>query len=241
MCRWLLFPSCDLKVWPLTSMRVRSQPCWVTAEQENPPSWTFFVESAHQQKVSHVKAITLIVSPNIFLLLLWIIKFSRDIPELLCSLSFMTVYCVLRPGMATIYGSPVAEIADGAEMKQLVGICPQFNIIFDVLTVEEHLRIFAAIKGILPSDIDGEVGISSWWIWKPCQLTARARAYLTLNASRYLLNCIHYILHFMKRWPPMTLVPSYSQDQFKKNRKFIATASAVLMMSFRISLPLWVV
>lgn len=76
----------------------------------------------------------------------------------------MTVYCVLRPGMATIYGSPVAEIADGAEMKQLVGICPQFNIIFDVLTVEEHLRIFAAIKGILPSDIDGEVGNSSWWI-----------------------------------------------------------------------------
>ncbi|KAG7215487.1 hypothetical protein INR49_003263 [Caranx melampygus] len=42
-------------------------------------------------------------------------------------------------------------------MKQLVGICPQFNIIFDVLTVEEHLRIFAAIKGIPPADIDAEV------------------------------------------------------------------------------------
>lgn len=69
--------------------------------------------------------------------------------------------CVLRIGTATIYGSPVAEIAEGAEMKQLVGICPQFNIIFDVLTVEEHLRIFAAIKGILPSDIDGEVGTPS--------------------------------------------------------------------------------
>lgn len=60
-------------------------------------------------------------------------------------------------GSATIYGSPVAEIADGAEMKQLVGICPQFNIIFDVLTVEEHLKVFAAIKGILPCDIDNEV------------------------------------------------------------------------------------
>lgn len=59
-------------------------------------------------------------------------------------------------GSATIYGSPVAEIADGNEMKQLVGICPQFNIIFDVLTVEEHLKIFAAIKGILPCDIDNE-------------------------------------------------------------------------------------
>uniref|UniRef100_A0A8C1PDG5 Cholesterol transporter ABCA5 n=1 Tax=Cyprinus carpio TaxID=7962 RepID=A0A8C1PDG5_CYPCA len=74
--------------------------------------------------------------------------------------TLMNILCGICPpteGTATIYGSPVAEIAEGAEMKQLVGICPQFNIIFDVLTVEEHLRIFAAIKGILPSDIDSEV------------------------------------------------------------------------------------
>ncbi|XP_076855746.1 cholesterol transporter ABCA5 [Brachyhypopomus gauderio] len=74
--------------------------------------------------------------------------------------TLMNILCGICPateGSATIYGSPVAEIADGAEMKQLVGICPQFNIIFDVLTVEEHLRIFAAIKGILPCDIDNEV------------------------------------------------------------------------------------
>ncbi|XP_028990236.1 ATP-binding cassette sub-family A member 5 isoform X2 [Betta splendens] len=74
--------------------------------------------------------------------------------------TLMNVLCGICPptdGVATIYGSPVAEIADGSEMKQLVGICPQFNIIFDVLTVEEHLRIFAAIKGILPADTDTEV------------------------------------------------------------------------------------
>uniref|UniRef100_A0A665WRT0 ATP binding cassette subfamily A member 5 n=1 Tax=Echeneis naucrates TaxID=173247 RepID=A0A665WRT0_ECHNA len=74
--------------------------------------------------------------------------------------TLMNILCGICPptnGSATIYGSPVAEIADGSEMKQLVGICPQFNIIFDVLTVEEHLRIFAAIKGIPPADIDAEV------------------------------------------------------------------------------------
>uniref|UniRef100_A0A3Q3R5P0 ABC transporter domain-containing protein n=1 Tax=Monopterus albus TaxID=43700 RepID=A0A3Q3R5P0_MONAL len=65
--------------------------------------------------------------------------------------------CTPTSGSASIYGSPVAEIAEGSEMKRLVGICSQFNIIFDVLTVEEHLRIFAAIKGILPKDIDTEV------------------------------------------------------------------------------------
>ncbi|XP_075937697.1 cholesterol transporter ABCA5 [Anarhichas minor] len=74
--------------------------------------------------------------------------------------TLMNILCGICPptsGSATIYGSPVAEIADGSDMKQLVGICPQFNIIFDVLTVEEHLRIFAAIKGIPPSDVDAEV------------------------------------------------------------------------------------
>uniref|UniRef100_A0A8C0YNQ4 ABC transporter domain-containing protein n=1 Tax=Cyprinus carpio carpio TaxID=630221 RepID=A0A8C0YNQ4_CYPCA len=74
--------------------------------------------------------------------------------------TLMNILCGICPpteGTATIYGSPVAEIAERAEMKQLVGICPQLNIIFDLLTVEEHLRIFAAIKGILPCDIDGEV------------------------------------------------------------------------------------
>ncbi|XP_031699079.1 cholesterol transporter ABCA5 isoform X1 [Anarrhichthys ocellatus] len=74
--------------------------------------------------------------------------------------TLMNILCGICPptsGSATIYGSPVAEIADGSDMKQLVGICPQFNIIFDVLTVEEHLRIFAAIKGIPPSDVNAEV------------------------------------------------------------------------------------
>ncbi|XP_030629359.1 cholesterol transporter ABCA5 [Chanos chanos] len=74
--------------------------------------------------------------------------------------TLMNILCGICPpteGAVTIYGSPVSDIAEGAEMKQLVGICPQFNIIFDVLTIEEHLRIFAAIKGILPADIDTEV------------------------------------------------------------------------------------
>ncbi|KAM9716481.1 LOW QUALITY PROTEIN: cholesterol transporter ABCA5 [Menidia menidia] len=65
--------------------------------------------------------------------------------------TLMNILCGICPptgGSASIYGSPVAEVAEGPEMKRLVGVCPQFNIIFDVLTVEEHLRIFAAIKGI---------------------------------------------------------------------------------------------
>lgn len=65
--------------------------------------------------------------------------------------------CSPSAGSAAIYGTPVGELADGPEMKRLVGVCPQFNILFDVLTVEEHLRIFAAIKGIPLADVDAEV------------------------------------------------------------------------------------
>uniref|UniRef100_A0A3Q2E3Z0 ATP-binding cassette, sub-family A (ABC1), member 5 n=1 Tax=Cyprinodon variegatus TaxID=28743 RepID=A0A3Q2E3Z0_CYPVA len=71
--------------------------------------------------------------------------------------TLMNILCGICPPSAAIYGSPVADIAEGSEMKQLVGICPQFNIIFDVLTVEEHLKIFAAIKGIPPADVPAEV------------------------------------------------------------------------------------
>ncbi|CAL8304542.1 unnamed protein product [Lota lota] len=74
--------------------------------------------------------------------------------------TLMNILCgISQPsgGAASIYGQPVADLADGPEMKQLVGVCPQFNILFDVLTVVEHLTIFAAIKGILPGDVDGEV------------------------------------------------------------------------------------
>ncbi|XP_061611305.1 ATP-binding cassette sub-family A member 5 isoform X4 [Phyllopteryx taeniolatus] len=74
--------------------------------------------------------------------------------------TLMNVLCGICPptaGSASVYGSPVGEIADGPEMKRLVGVCPQFNIIFDVLTVEEHLRIFAAIKRIPSADVDTEV------------------------------------------------------------------------------------
>lgn len=72
-------------------------------------------------------------------------------------LNILCGICQPTSGTATMCGSPVAEIAEAAEMKRLVGICPQFNIIFDVLTVEEHLKIFAAIKGIPSADVDAEV------------------------------------------------------------------------------------
>ncbi|RHY14223.1 hypothetical protein DYB32_010862, partial [Aphanomyces invadans] len=43
------------------------------------------------------------------------------------------------------------------EVRRLIGYCPQFDALIDLLTVREHLELFAAIKGVPPSLIDAIV------------------------------------------------------------------------------------
>jgi len=37
------------------------------------------------------------------------------------------------------------------------GVCPQHNILFDLLTVREHLEMFALIKGMNRADVPAAV------------------------------------------------------------------------------------
>ena len=43
------------------------------------------------------------------------------------------------------------------EAQKNIGYCPQTNAIFNLLTAEEHLRFYAALRGIKPADIDRAV------------------------------------------------------------------------------------
>lgn len=38
-----------------------------------------------------------------------------------------------------------------------MGVCPQHDILFDNLTVKEHLEMFASFKGMNSADIDADV------------------------------------------------------------------------------------
>uniref|UniRef100_A0A8I4A120 ATP binding cassette subfamily A member 5 n=1 Tax=Callithrix jacchus TaxID=9483 RepID=A0A8I4A120_CALJA len=58
---------------------------------------------------------------------------------------------------ASIYGHRVSEIDEMFEARKMIGICPQLDIHFDVLTVEENLSILASIKGIPANNIIQEV------------------------------------------------------------------------------------
>eukprot|EP00794_Sanderia_malayensis_P009395 gene9395-10383_t len=57
-------------------------------------------------------------------------------------------------GKATVYGKSITNPDDMDEIRQLIGLCPQQNILFEELTPREHLKIFAGIKGMQPSVID---------------------------------------------------------------------------------------
>ena len=41
-------------------------------------------------------------------------------------------------------------------IRRLLGVCPQHNILWDNLTVLEHMRLFAALKGVPPSRVRQE-------------------------------------------------------------------------------------
>uniref|UniRef100_A0A8I3W4D3 Cholesterol transporter ABCA5 n=1 Tax=Callithrix jacchus TaxID=9483 RepID=A0A8I3W4D3_CALJA len=74
--------------------------------------------------------------------------------------TLMNILCGLCPpsdGFASIYGHRVSEIDEMFEARKMIGICPQLDIHFDVLTVEENLSILASIKGIPANNIIQEV------------------------------------------------------------------------------------
>uniref|UniRef100_A0A8C3V6W8 Cholesterol transporter ABCA5 n=1 Tax=Catharus ustulatus TaxID=91951 RepID=A0A8C3V6W8_CATUS len=74
--------------------------------------------------------------------------------------TLMNILCGLCPptdGFVSVYGHRVSEIDEMLEVRQMAGVCPQSDIHFDILTVEENLSIFAAIKGIPQNDLIQEV------------------------------------------------------------------------------------
>jgi len=69
-------------------------------------------------------------------------------------------------GDCLIYGNSV--ISDTSLARQSMGICPQHNVLFDRLTVIEHLAFFQKIKGLRPSKEDVrekalEVGLGEYF------------------------------------------------------------------------------
>eukprot|EP00039_Didymoeca_costata_P018298 m.332943 g.332943 ORF g.332943 m.332943 type:complete len:1731 (+) comp17035_c0_seq1:282-5474(+) len=58
-------------------------------------------------------------------------------------------------GTAVVMGRDIRTDTSGAQNS--LGICPQHDVLFDNLTVEEHLRFFCRLKGVASKDIQFQV------------------------------------------------------------------------------------
>jgi len=69
---------------------------------------------------------------------------------------------MLEPSQGTVimYGNDVCTRGGREGTRTLMGVCPQHDILYDNLTVREHLRLFGAIKGIQGAALEHAVALS---------------------------------------------------------------------------------
>ncbi|KAE8124064.1 hypothetical protein FH972_018974 [Carpinus fangiana] len=92
---------------------------------------------------------------------LWV-NFAKD--QLFCLLGpngagkTTTINCLtgitpVTGGDAIIYGNSIRSAVGMSNIRRIIGVCPQFDILWDALSGQEHLHLFASIKGLPPASI----------------------------------------------------------------------------------------
>lgn len=56
-------------------------------------------------------------------------------------------------GDALVYGDSIRSTSGVASIRKNMGVCPQFDVLWEALTAREHLFLFGSIKGLSSSDI----------------------------------------------------------------------------------------
>ncbi|KAL7222981.1 hypothetical protein ACSBR1_024627 [Camellia fascicularis] len=93
---------------------------------------------------------------------LWV-NFAKD--QLFCllgpngagkttAINCLTGITPVTAGDALIYGHSVRSSVGMSNIRKIIGVCPQFDILWDALSGREHLHLFARIKGLPPASIE---------------------------------------------------------------------------------------
>ena len=84
------------------------------------------------------------------------------------AISILTGMLTPTSGDASVYGASI--LTDMPRIRQSLGVCPQFDILWPEITAREHLTLYAAIKGFRGRDARAvaeraarDVGESSWF------------------------------------------------------------------------------
>jgi len=71
------------------------------------------------------------------------------------TISILTGLFPLTSGNAHVFGKSVSTEMD--EIRKMLGVCPQHDILFPNLTAYEHLALYSGIKGVPKSELDAEI------------------------------------------------------------------------------------
>lgn len=93
---------------------------------------------------------------------LWV-NFAKD--QLFCllgpngagkttAINCLTGITPVTSGDAFIYGNSIRNSAGMSNIQKMIGVCPQFDILWDALSGQEHLYLFASIKGLPPASLE---------------------------------------------------------------------------------------
>ncbi|KMT02071.1 hypothetical protein BVRB_9g208000 [Beta vulgaris subsp. vulgaris] len=64
------------------------------------------------------------------------------------AINCLTGITPVTSGDALIHGHSIRSSVGMSNIRRMIGVCPQFDILWDVLTGQEHLYLFANIKGL---------------------------------------------------------------------------------------------
>lgn len=83
------------------------------------------------------------------------------------TINCLTGIIPVTSGDALVYGDSIRSTQGMARIRSHMGVCPQFDVLWDALTGLEHLSLFASIKGLpssvekqMSADLLSEVGLS---------------------------------------------------------------------------------
>lgn len=71
------------------------------------------------------------------------------------TISMLTGMLEFSSGNAEVFGKDITNEME--DIRKIMGVCPQHDILFADMSVKEHLELFASFKGMKAEDIPSAV------------------------------------------------------------------------------------